>query len=120
MKKCEFIKLATLCGALACLLAGCGPNPTTIANDNTKSFQSADPQTKASWDAALAAMKTNGYAPALLELRKLAARSNLSPEQAKAVADTGTALTDRMYAAARKGDTKAAEAIKQLDALRVR
>jgi hypothetical protein len=114
MKK-SALKLLAGCGVMLCLLPGCGPKPTAIAAKQTPAFASADPQTKASWDVALAAMKTNGYAPALLALRHLAAQPNLTPEQAKAVSDTGTALTDQMYAAAKRGNTQAAEAIKVID-----
>lgn len=59
-------------------------------------------------------MQTNGYAAAVLSLKKVYRAENLSPEQQKAVNDTLTAINDKMYAAANKGDAQAAQAIQDL------
>lgn len=112
MKHTSLFAAPLTCALL--LLAGCSKDPGAIATNGSKAFQSADAATRALWETSLAAMKTNGYAVAMLGFKQLGAQSNLTPEQAKAVGDTATALSDQMYAAANKGDANAVEAIKQL------
>ncbi len=108
------------CAASLCLLVslGCGgsKNPTTLGNKNDKLFQSADPGIKASWDTAIAALKTNGYVPAIVSLQEITQGTNsaVTPEQVKAAGETVTAISDSMYTAANKGDAKAQEAITEL------
>jgi hypothetical protein len=92
-------------------LSGCGK---TAATDGNKAFQSASPDLKKSWDMAMAAMKTNGYAAAILHLQELRAQPGLSAEQTKAVEETSTAISDKMYDAANDGDPAAKQAIEDL------
>lgn len=66
---------------------------------------------------AIAAAKTNGYVTAILTLKQLQRETNLTPEQAKAVTETLTALNDQMFKAAGKGDPNAKQAVEQLQKL---
>jgi hypothetical protein len=105
---------------LGLLLAGCGGSPQSVATRGAKAFQSAPPETKAAWDAAIAAIKTNGYTSASLALQQLMTQPGLTPQQTRAAQETGTALSDQMYEAANKGDANAKQAIDELRKLRGR
>lgn len=98
---------------LAVGLAGCSKDAESLGSAGSKSFQSADPAIKAQWEAANAAVKTNGYAEAIIGFKKLQS-TNLSPEQRKAVDDTVTAVSDQMYEAANKGEAAAVKAVQRL------
>jgi hypothetical protein len=108
------LRLTVLVGLIGLVVAGCGKDPAAIGSGYSKVFQSADAPTKALWDGALAAVKTNGYAPAIMAFKELAAQTNLTTDQTKAVAETVTAVSDKMYAEANQGKPQAVEAIKQL------
>jgi hypothetical protein len=95
-------------------LAGCGSkSASSLGSSNAKLFAAAPASVKSQWDAASAAIATNGYTPAIVALKNLQQQS-LSPEQLKAVNDTVTAVSDQMYAAANKGDAAAKQAIQDL------
>lgn len=98
-----------LCVAAAAL-GGCGKSTV----DGNKVFQSASPVLKKSWDTAMEAEKTNGYAAAILHLQELRAQPGLSAEQTKAVEEASTAISDKMYDAANDGDPAAKQAIEDL------
>lgn len=104
----------------ASLLLGCGANPQSAASRGAKAFQSAPPETKAAWNTAMAAIKTNGYAPALKALDDVLAQPGLTPEQGAVVKQTSTALSDQMYEAANKGDANAKAALDELRKLKGR
>jgi len=99
---------------VAFLLVGCQKNAASMASDNAKLFQSADPTIKADWDAAIAATRTNGYAAAILSLKSLRQQTNLTSQQATAVDQMLTAINDQMYEAANKGDANAQQSIEEL------
>ncbi len=100
---------------------GCGAkDPNAVGSRNAKVFASADPQTREQWDTAIAAMKTNGYVIATVNLQCLAQQTNLTPEQLQAVHETVASMTDQMFAAANKGDQAAVQAIQQLRTTRRR
>ena len=106
------ISLLSLVGALC--LAGCGKSAEGLSSANAKLFASAPAEVKTAWDAASAAIATNGYATAILSLQKLQGLPALTAEQLKAVNETVTAVSDQMYEKANKGDAGAKEAINQL------
>jgi len=118
MKATVTIALSALLGG-ACLF-GCGKSAAGFSNANAKIFASAPTETKAAWDAASAAIATNGFAAATLSLQKLQGTPDLTPEQLKAVNETVTAVSDQMYDKANKGDPAAKEAINQLRGVQVR
>ena len=108
------VRLITALSLLGLALVGCTKNAASIGASDDPAFRSADPELKAGWETALAAAKTNGYATAILTLKRLQTRTNLTPEQAKAIGETATAVRDQMYDAANKGDANAVNAIKEL------
>jgi hypothetical protein len=101
-------------------ISGCGKSASSVGSGHAKLFATADPQTKANWDTASAALKTNGFFAGTVSLITLQRQTNLTPEQLKAVDETLTALSDQMYAAANKGDASAMQAIKDLQRIRAR
>lgn len=110
------LKFAALAGFTGLLLIGCGKSAQGLRDANAKLFTSAPAEIKAAWDAAGAAMATNGFAPAILTLKKLQALPGITPEQLKAVNETVTAVSDQMYDRINKGDAAAKEAMNQLRA----
>jgi len=112
MKSC--VKLIAVPALIALAFMGCSKSATSVGSRHAEAFQSADAQTKAIWDTALAAVKTNGFALAIVTLKSLQAQPALTPEQLKAVNETATAVSDQMYAAANRNDPAALQAIEEL------
>jgi hypothetical protein len=108
--------LVRLCAALLMLglFAGCGKRDASANVEKSTVFQSAPPESKAMWDAAVSASKTNDYASAYLILRKLAAQPDLNAEQKQAAVDMSTAVNTRMTEAAGKGDPQALKAMQDV------
>lgn len=100
-------------------LSGCSKDAASIGSSRARLFQSADPQIKQQWDVVNAAIQTNGFVTAMMNLSKLQ-QAALNPEQLKAVQETATAVSDQMYAAANKGDAAAKAAIVTLREMRNR
>src|SRR5258708_3650444 len=94
--------------------AGCGRSASSLGSGYSKLFQSADQQTKADWDTAIAAIKTNGYVLGIVSLSRLGQQTNLSAEQGAAIRETVGAVSDQMHAAANKGDPAASNSIVEL------
>jgi len=111
----KFSASVCLCGLLL-LSPGCGgsKDPSKIGSQYDRLFSSADPETKACWDTAMAAMKTNGYAVTIQSIRKMMESGKLTPEQTQAARQTATATSDKMYDAANTGDPAAKQAIDDL------
>jgi hypothetical protein len=103
-----------LLGLAGLLLVSCSKSNSALEASGTKAFQTADAPTKAIWNAVVAALKTNGYAPALTGLQTLASQPSLTPEQNQATAALAASLNDQLINAASKGDAQAIEALKQL------
>jgi hypothetical protein len=105
-----------------CLLAnsGCGKDASSLGARYNKLFQSADEQTRTGWNTGVAALKTNGYAVTIVALDRLIQQPNLSAEQTAAIRETATAVNNRMYAAANKGDPAGTNAIAELRRIRSR
>ena len=92
------------CVATVCLvLCGCGSN-------GKNSFQSAPPEIKQAWEKAKSADKANNYLAAS-EAYTALFETKLSPEQTAAAQEARTAMNERMYAAAEKGNAEAIKAI---------
>ncbi len=104
----------SLCLLLACGCGKGGKDPNKLGAQYDRLFASADPETKACWEAAKEAMKTNGYAATIGAIRTMLQPGKLTPEQAEAAQQTATAASDRMYAEANKGDTNAQHQIDEL------
>jgi hypothetical protein len=106
-----FLVAASLLG-VAVLFCSCGKSADSLASKNAKLFES-DPQLKANWATASAALKTNGFATSIMALKTMQL-AKLTPEQLQAVNDTVTAVNDKMYELANKGDAAAAKSIQDL------
>lgn len=112
------LKHFTLMALVLAAAVGCGKDTASLSSGN-KLFQSANPQIKAQWNTAAAAIETNGFLTAMLSLQKLQ-QANLTPEQLAAVNATATRVSNDMYDAANKGDASANEAIASLRKLQKR
>ena len=116
-------------------IIGCGNKTTTtqsepvapvqsksVAPVQSKSVAPAEPQLfqdaslKADWDTAQAALHTNGYFVAVVSLKKLLSK-NLTLEQVTAVQDTRRALDDKLCAALIRGDSRASNALVEIQKL---
>jgi hypothetical protein len=93
-------------------VAGIGCNKSVSSGGSA--LQSASPEVKKGWDVAMAAMATNGYAVAIMELQKVRQLPGVSAAQGKAIDEASTKISDQMYAAANKDDPKAKAAIEDL------
>ena len=102
------------------LLSGCGGSPQSAAARGDKAFRTAPPETKAAWNSAVAAIKTNGYAAASLSLQTVLTQPGLTSEQTQVAQQTATSLSDQMYDAANKGDASAKAALDELRKMRSR
>jgi len=99
--------------ALGFAVAGCKKSEGHGAA-NSKACQSAAPEAKAAWDAALAATQTNDYATAFFTLRTLRGQPDLTPAQTEAIDSQSVLVNDRMTTAAGKGDSNALQAIQEI------
>jgi hypothetical protein len=96
------------------LFGGCKKgNSTGPAAAEIKAFDTASPEVKRVWQAALEADRTNGYAAALILYYSML-RENLTPEQHDAVGRVSTSLKQRLSEAAQKGDAAAQAAQQEL------
>jgi hypothetical protein len=110
----KFVAIIGLTALMGVAVTGCSKSANAIASSGTKAFESAPPETKAAWESAMAAVKSNDAATALLAFGKLRAQPGLTPEQIQAVDKTAAAVSEQMYAAANKGDPNAKKAIEDL------
>lgn len=111
MKIVSGLMIAAALASLA--LAGCSRKPAGLTPKEKQVFDSAPPEVKQNWDAALAAEKANDYVASLSLFNELL-QQNLSPEQRDAASKEMTALNQRMYDAANKGDAAAKKAVEDL------
>ena len=100
------VSLAVVC----VLLNGCGRG-----DFNRSVFRAAQPEVKQTWERALAASQADDYLGANTNLVSLLGR-DITPEQLVAVQNALSALNERMYAAAAKGDESARKAVAALKA----
>lgn len=95
------------------LAAGCGKQTGGLSPNEKQAFDSASPEVKQNWEMALAAGQTNDYVASLTLFGRLLSRE-MSPEQKNAASKEMTAVNERMFAAAQKGDQAARKAIEEL------
>ena len=108
-------KIFWLAVFLVCLSpAGCSKAKSRDAVVNANVFETASPQLKSDWEKIISASATNGYVVAILTCRKLQAQPDLAADQRAAVDQAMTDTSNRMTAAADKGDQAAAAAIAEL------
>ena len=93
------------------VITGCGSKGSVDTKPIETSFQSAEAATKSAADKAVAAIKSADYAGAVSELKSLASKAKLTPEQQQAIKDVMAqvekALAD-VAAKAKDGAEKAA------------
>jgi hypothetical protein len=106
------ILLLPLTGAI---LAGCGKGGLSVHDSGA--FKSAPPELKTSWDLAVAAAKTNGYALAYSTLETLRTQTNLDAGQTKAVEELIGIVGTRVFNAANSGDPEATKALKEIQSI---
>jgi hypothetical protein len=94
--------------------AGCSRKPEDIATRQARTFQSASAETKALWETAVSATRSNDYFTTLVTLRKVRMQADLSAEQLAAVDETLRAVSEKMNTAANNGDAEAKRAIEEL------
>jgi hypothetical protein len=101
---------------LALGLSGCGQSKakTPDPEQQAKIMQTAGPEVQADWQLAVAAAGTNDFATAILTLRKLQSRANLTPEQQAVVAARMGSLNEQLAAAVQKGDPEATKALEEV------
>jgi hypothetical protein len=110
-----------LAGSFLLFPVGCGKkNAAALTTANDEAFKSATPEVKAAWETAKAAMKTNGYAAAIMSLQTGRALPGVNPQQAKAFDETVTAVSDQMYDAANRDDPAGKQAIEDLRGVQAR
>jgi hypothetical protein len=103
----------SLAFAAVLLFGGCKKgNSSGPAAAEIKAFDTASPEVKRVWQAALEADRTNGYAAALTLYYSML-RENLTPEQHDAVGRVSTSLKQRLSDAAQKGDAAAQAALQE-------
>jgi hypothetical protein len=91
--------------------AGCNQQaPPKVAAD-TKAFDSASADVKDQWTKILAAAASNDYATAILGCRKLTATPDITADQRAAANTTLSAVSQKMFDTAQKGDAAAQQAI---------
>jgi hypothetical protein len=104
----------SLAVAAALVLGGCRKSSSSgLAAADVKAFETATPEVKQVWQAALEADHTNDYAKGLTLYYSLLG-GNLTPEQREAVARFSTGLNQRLMDAVQKGDAAAQAALQEL------
>ena len=84
MKKHAWILLSLM--TLALLVAGCSKGGSATSST---AFDKADAETKANWQAAVSAAGSNDYTSAMVILRGLQAKPNLTKQQVNAAVERG-------------------------------
>jgi hypothetical protein len=104
----------SLAFAAVLLCGGCKKSSSGgLTAAEIKAFDTAVPDVKQIWQAALQADGTNDYTGAITLYSALLGE-NLTPAQSEVVAKTSTSLNQRMFSAAQKGDPAAQAAVQEL------
>jgi len=93
---------------------GCGNQIPKLTSEESKSFESAPPEVKQTWDKALAADKANDYVTAQTALDGLS-QMILSDQQKKALEIESGAFAVRLWQAAEKNDPAAIKAVQAIN-----
>jgi hypothetical protein len=83
-------------------------------DSGASAFQSASPEIKKGWDSAMAAMQTNGYAAAILQLMELQRSTGITLEQKKAVDNSINRINEQMYESVNRDEEAGKAAIEEL------
>ena len=107
--KINHIVLAVLMAAVFALV-GCKKSGVDTASLES-SFKSAEPASQSSADKAVSAIKSGDYAGAVAELKTLADKAKLTPEQQQAIKDVTAQLQQLVADAAKQAGDKASQAV---------
>jgi len=114
----RLLPAASLAGALL-LVAGCGQKTSKMTSEQSKSFDSAPPEVKQTWEKALAADKANDYLTAQTSLDTLN-KMILSDPQRQAVEAENNSFGERLMQAVNKNDPAAVQAVQEINKSRSR
>jgi hypothetical protein len=104
----------SLAFAAVLLCGGCKKSSSSgLTAAEIKALDTAAPEVKQIWQAALQADGTNDYTGAHT-LYSALLRENLTPAQSEVVVKASTTLNQRMFSAAQKGDPAAQAAVQEL------
>ena len=95
-------------------VAGCGSKSSVDTKPIETSFQSAEAATKSAADKAVSAIKSADYAGAVSELKSLASKAKLTPEQQQAIKDVMAQVEKALAEMAKKAAGEAEKATKDL------
>jgi len=113
MKIHQIVLITVMAAAFA--LVGCKKSGTgTSSVDTSKlesSFESAEPAAQSSVEKAVSSIKSTDYAGAMTELKSLADKVKLTPEQQQAVNDVVAQLQQVIADTAKQAGEKASEAV---------
>jgi len=112
MKIHHLILVAITAAAFA--LGGCKKASGVDTSKLESSFTSAEPATQTSVDKAVSAIKSADYTGALAELKSLAEKAKLTPEQEQAIKDVVAQLQEMVADTAKQAGEKASEAVGDL------
>ncbi len=113
MNLSKWIVFAMTTVALA--LVGCSKNQATVDTAPVeKSFASAEPTTKTTAEKAVSAIKAGNYTLALSELKTLAGKAKLTPEQQQAIKDVMAQAQQAIADLATKAQKEAGKAVDNL------
>ena len=110
---------AACCAGALLLVAGCGPQTPKVTPEQSKSFDSAPPEVKQTWEKALAADKANDYLTAQTSLDNLN-KMILSDSQRQALETENNAFGARLMQAVNKNDAAAVQAVQEINKSRGR
>ena len=91
-------------------VAGCGSKSGVDTKPIEASFQSAEAATKSAADKAVSAIKSADYAGAVSELKSLASKAKLTPEQQQAIKDVMAQVEKALADMAAKAKEEAGKA----------
>ena len=100
MKTCSWLVAAILS---ATLVVGCSKKSSVDTTPIETSFKSAEPATQSTADKAVASIKSEDYAGALVQLQTLAKDAKLTPEQQQAIKDVMAQVQKMLTDTAAKG-----------------
>jgi len=111
MKINQLLLLTLVAATLA--LVGCQKSGVDTASLES-SFESAEPAAQSSVDKAVASIKSGDYAGAIAELKSVAEKVKLTPEQEQAIRDVVAQLQQLLADTAKQAGDKAGEAVGDL------
>ena len=109
-------RMSTLAAVVAAMfvMAGCGSKSSVDTKPIETSFQSAEAATKSAADKSVSAIKSADYAGAVSELKSLASKAKLTPEQQQAIKDVMAQVEKALADVAAKAKEEAGKAVGDL------